>query len=70
MYYDIQREVVELFHNMVRIVDRRVMLMVFDRDTFVIHMPYFPSLLGRSAKTRRIWLPHASALLSTILLRI
>ena len=42
MYYDIQREVVELFHNMVRIVDRRVMLMVFDRDTFTIHMLYFP----------------------------
>ena len=39
---DIKREVVELFHNMVRIVDRRVMLMVFDRDTFVIHMLYFP----------------------------
>ena len=37
-----KREVVELFHNMVRIVDRRVMLMVFDRDTFVIHMLYFP----------------------------
>ena len=33
---------VELFHNVVRIVDRRVMLMVFDRDTFTIHMLYFP----------------------------
>ena len=42
IYYDIKREVVELFHNVVRIIDRRVMLMVFDRDTFVIHMLYFP----------------------------
>ena len=41
-YLPIKREVAELFHNRVRIVDRRVMLMVFDRDTFVIHMLYFP----------------------------
>lgn len=37
-YPTIKREVVELFHNVVRIVNRRVMLMVFDRDTFTIHI--------------------------------